>query len=584
MNQLLSDSRLANIGANTVLDGFETYMRRFHEITRRAKIRFENRDWAGMQVDAAERLEMQEQAVTQTVNQVGELLEGRSDERLVWASVKAVYSGLIARQDNWELAETFFNSVSRRVFPRSGVDPQLDFVDTDFDVPPTKSKQLIYKTYTRSASVRALIRSIIKDANFEPPFEDLQRDVDLVATQIKATLKEIGALQVIEWAEIIRSVFFRRRAAYIMGRLHSGSHVVPFVLAFRHQPEGIVIDAVLLDENDISVLTSFSRSYFHVDAERPYDLVRFLRLMMPRKRVAELYISLGFNKHGKTELYRDILHHVTYTQDKFDIARGQRGMVMIAFTMPSFDMLIKIIKDRFDPPKRTDHQAVKDKYHLVFMHDRAGRLIDAQQFEQLRFRRSNFTEDLLAELLQVASQTVSLEGDYVVIQHAYIERRIIPLNLYVNEADEEAARQAVIDYGQAIKDLAATNIFPGDLLTKNFGVSRHGRVIFYDYDEIMLLTDCKFKRFPPARFYEDDMMDVPHFGVDDDDIYPEQFPQFLGLRDELYQVFVQHHADLFDADYWRNVQVRVREDNPPPIYPYFSDRRLSATIERGGSG
>lgn len=575
MTPQLSDSRLANLGANTILEGFEFFQTQFNAITRRAKKRFETRDWAGMQEDATERLDSQDKMVYQIVEELKDLLGDRCKNKLIWASIKAVYSGLIAHRDNWELAETFYNSVTRRIFTTSsGVDPQVEFVDTDFEVPPTKTKTLVYRTYNRSDSISALIRTIILDYQFQIPFKHLDQDIHHVTDRLKTHLREIGALQVVEWAEVIKAAFFRRKAAYLVGRLYSGSHVVPIVIALRNYKDGIVIDALLLNEDDASILFSFARSYFHIDVDRPYDLVRFLRSIMPRKRIAELYISLGYNKHGKTELYRDILHHFAYTNNKFEIARGQRGMVMVTFTMPDYDIIIKIIKDHFDPPKKTNHQAVKDKYYLVFMHDRAGRLIDAQKFERLRFDRQYFSKDLLEELQAVAASAVEVTEDAVTISLAYIERRVIPLNIYVNEADEEAARAAVIDYGNAIKDLAATNIFPGDLLLKNFGVSRHGRVLFYDYDEISLLTDCKFRRMPPARSYVDEFSDEPWFAYDEDDIFPEQFPQFLGLRDDLRDVFVEHHSDLFDANYWKKIQEQLNNANIPLIYPYSNEKRL----------
>ena len=86
----------------------------------------------------------------------------------------------------------------------------------------------------------------------------------------------------------------------------------------------------------------------------------------------------------------------------------------------------------------------------------------------------------------------------LVIQHVYIERRMIPLNIYLQEAGPEQMAHAVVEYGNAIKDLVSANIFPGDMLWKNFGVTRHGKVVFYDYDEIEYITDCNFRRVPAA--------------------------------------------------------------------------------------
>ncbi len=578
MTRRLTDSRLANLGAQTILLGFDEYHTEFKTITRRAKIRFEQRDWHGMFTDAAERLDLYRETVNRTVAELRELLGDRANNKLVWASMKAVYSGLIADRDDWELAETFFNSVTRRIFTTVGVDEQIEFVDTDFESPPTQARRSVYRTYRRAASTKALVEQILRDfalrEPFHVPFANLSRDAALAAREIESHLRAVGALRVVERAEMVRAVFYRGKAAYLIGRLFSGSHLLPLVIALLHEPEGIVIDAVLLEENEVSILFSFARSYFHVDVERPYDLVRFLKSIMPRKRVAELYISIGYNKHGKTELYRDILNHLATTDDRFEIAPGQRGMVMAVFTLPAYDLVFKVIRDRFPPPKRTTRREVKEKYHLVFKHDRAGRLVDAQEFEYLKFDRRRFTDELLDELGRVAGQTVYVDGDYVVIRHAYVERRVIPLDIYVREADEEAAEAAVIDYGNAIKDLAATNIFPGDMLLKNFGVTRHRRVVFYDYDELCLLTDCRFRRLPPARTLEDELSGEPWFHVGPNDIFPEEFPRFWGLKGRLLEVFLEHHADLFDAEFWQQMQERIRSGEVINIFPYPQHKRL----------
>ncbi len=578
MAHRLTDSRLANLGARIILQGFEEYHTDFKTITRRARIRFEQRDWHGMQADAAERLDLYRRVVDRTVADVRELLGDRVHHKLVWASMKAVYSGLIADRDDWELAETFFNSVTRRIFTTIGVDEQIEFVDTDFELPPTAPRRSVYRTYRRAVTTATLVEQILRDfalrEPFHIPFADLTRDAHLVAREVEAHLKAIGALKVVERAEIVRSVFYRGQAAYLVGRLFSGSHLIPFVIALLHEPEGLVVDAVLLDENDVSILFSFARSYFHVIIERPYDLVRFLKSIMPRKRVAELYISIGYNKHGKTELYRDMLNHLATTDDRFEIAPGQRGMVMTVFTLPAYDLVFKIIQDRFAFPKRTTREAVKEKYRLVFKHDRAGRLVDAQEFEYLKFARHRFTDELLDELLRVAGRSVHVDDDHVIIRHTYVERRVIPLDIYVREADDEAAEAAIIDYGNAIKDLAATNIFPGDMLLKNFGVTRHRRVVFYDYDELCLLTECRFRTFPQARHLEDELAPDPWFHVGEHDIFPEEFRRFWGLRGRLLEVFLEHHADLFEVDFWRHMQERIHSGEVIHIFPYPQHKRL----------
>jgi isocitrate dehydrogenase kinase/phosphatase len=379
---------------------------------------------------------------------------------------------------------------------------------------------------------------------------------------------------------MLKSVFYRGRAAYIVGQILVSGNTFPFIIGLDNPHGSIVVDAVILDEDQASILFSFAYSYFRVLTDRPHDVVEFLRGVMPLKRPAELYISLGYNKHGKTELYRDLLHHLANSDDRFEIADGVPGMVMIVFTMPGYDLVFKVIRDRFAKPKEVTRREVMDKYRLVFRHDRAGRLIDAQEFEHLKFRRARFSEALLENLTREAARSVDLTEEDVVIRHAYIERRLVPLNLYLERVDEQASRAATLDYGQSIKDLMATNIFPGDLLLKNFGVTRHGRVIFYDYDELCLLTDCKFRRIPPALAVEDEMAAETWFSVGDQDVFPEQFPEFLGLTGPLREVFVAQHSDLFDVKLWRKAQKSHRDGNLIRIYPYPQSVRLRQDGER----
>ena len=577
MTTRLTDSRLANVGAKTIQTAYATFQRQFRTITARAVIRFETQDWAGMQADSAERLGLYRRIIDLVEAAIRDLLGDRVENKMIWASMKAVYSGLITDHDDWELAETFFNSVTRHVFTTVGVDPQIEFVATDFETPPTRPRSPVYRSYNRIASTESLVATVLQDFAFTTPYEDAPRDAVLVAARIEAQLEHLGALQSVDRLELIRSPFFRGMGVYLVGRLFSGSHRIPFALALIHGPQGITVDSILLDENSVSILFSFAHSYFHVDVERPYDLIHFLKNIMPRKRLGELYISIGHHKHGKTEFYRNLLDHLAYTTEKFEIARGQRGMVMLVFTMPGYDMVFKLIKDFFNYPKGSTRKEVMGKYDLVYRHDRAGRLVDAQAFEFLAFSRNLFSDELLAALAADCTQSATITDDTVVISHAYFQRRVIPLDIYIRNTHETAARAAVGDYGQAIKDMASSNIFPGDMLLKNFGVTRHGRVVFYDYDELCLLEECNFRRLPPSERYEDSMAAEPWFHVNPNDIFPEEFAHFLGLSGNLREEFEQHHADLYTTDYWRSVQAAIGSGVRLHIYPYQPEQRLQRT-------
>jgi isocitrate dehydrogenase kinase/phosphatase len=575
MVQRLTNSRLANLEARAIFAACARFQSQFKAITERAGERFAQRDWHGMQADAAERLDIYRQVVEQAVAELRLTLADRLHDAWVWASIKAVYSGLIVECDDWEIAETFFNSITRQIFTTVGVDPQIEFVDTDFESPPTPSCRPVYRSYDRATNTAALIATILADISLGAPFANLSRDAQLVAERIDAQLAVLGVAGGAICVEVATAVFYRGKGAYLVGRIRSGAQSVPLALALLNPPQGVIVDAALLREREVSILFSFTRSYFHIDVARPYDMVRFLRSIMPRKRIAELYTAIGYHKHGKTEQYRDLLAHLAASDDQFEIAPGQRGMVMAVWTLPSYDLVFKVIKDRFDAPKDTTRQAVMDHYQLVFKHDRAGRLVDAQEFEYLQFERRRFLPALLDELRRVAAQSVIMEAQHVIIKHAYVERRVTPLDLYVRQADVAAASAAVVDYGYALKDLAATDIFPGDMLLKNFGVTRQGRVVFYDYDELCLLRTCIFRALPPPTTLDEEFAGEPWFFVGEHDIFPEELRRFLGLPSALAGTFMRYHDDLFDVRFWHAIQARLRAGEVLDIFPYPQSERLA---------
>jgi isocitrate dehydrogenase kinase/phosphatase len=573
----LTDSRLAALCADAAWQAFLSYRADFHIITGRAADRFLHRDWPGAYGDAAERLGLYGRVLDELVAAIHRLMGHRLEEKLLWAASKAVYSSLITRCNDAEIAESFFNSLTRRLFATVGVDQQIEFVDSDFDAPPTASSGTVQRSY-QGAELPALLAAILTELGFPAErYDDLPAAIATAVARLESKLS--GPVARIEMAQ---SVFFRGRSAYLVGAAFRAGdeHGLPLGLALLHGERGITLDALLMGEDDLAILFSFTRSYFRVEAARPYELVRFLKTLMPRKPLAELYTAIGYNKHGKTEFYRDFLRHLQASKDQFEKAKGERGMVMVVFTLPSYDVVFKLIKDRFDYPKDTSRSEVMCKYRLVFEHDRAGRLVEAYEFEHLRIARNRFRPELLEELQCCAAGSVSIKDDHVVIHHLYVERRVRPLNLYLAETNEPAARAAVIDYGQAIKDLAATNIFPGDLLPKNFGVTRHGRVVFYDYDELCWVTDCDFRELPAPTSYEEEIAAEPWFSVHENDIFPEEFPPFLGFRPDLMEILVDYHGDLFQAVAWRRMQTALRAGNILDIFPYGADKRLLRSPER----
>jgi len=575
MYRTLTEKRLATLTANVICEAFNTHQARYKGITQRARLRFKNRDWLSMQRDAAERLSLYKEVVDHIERRIKYLLGGRAQNKQVWERVKTIYSAMITGNHDWELAETFFNSITRRIFATVGVDRKIEFVNTDFDTPPNHFAGAVFHTYAGPEAAADLILQILTDYPLMAPFQNASHDAAQVAARIERHLLDQGVSGIIDRIEMVRNVFYRGMGAYLIGRIHAGSQQVPLALALLHPPGGIIVDAVLLDEDDVSILFSFTRSYFHVVVDRPYDLISFLKSILPRKRIAELYIAIGYTKHGKTELYRELLDHLMVChEDRFDISPGKPGMVMIVFNMPDYDLVFKLIRDRFQEPKNTTRRQVMEKYDLVFRHDRAGRLVDAQSFEHLKFDACCFSEPLLAELKQKAGSSVHIRNDHLIVNHAYVERRVTPLDVFLEQAEETEAGKIVIDWGNSIKDLAVSNIFPGDILLKNFGVTRHGRVVFYDYDELCPLTSCNIRKLPESVAYEDEMASEPWFFVDQNDVFPQEFRNFLGLSEPLRAVFLHHHADLFEVDFWLQAQQAIQAGNLPHIFPYEPSCRI----------
>jgi isocitrate dehydrogenase kinase/phosphatase len=564
---------LAPWAAETILSAYDSYKDAYRTITLRAPGRFRAREWHAAQADAVERLSLREQFLDGVIRQLLDGLGASAGDLALWSRAKAEFSRAIADRATSELAQTFYSSVARRVVNVVGVRPEIEFTDSD-PIPSAPGGPPVCLRYARQALTENTLREVLAGTPIEVPWADLDGDARIAAAELDSHLRGTDDEPALDAIEVLAPVFYRNKGAYLVGRLCRGDLHSPLVLAILHGERGLELDAILLTQTEANIVFSFTRSYFHVDTGQPREVVAFLRSIMPQKRTSELYISIGHHKHGKTLLYREIMDHLARSGDRFEDAAGDRGMVMIVFTLPGLDIVFKVIRDRFQPPKSTTRMEVKQKYQLVFRHDRAGRLVDAQEFEHLAFDAARFTPELLAELRSEAGETVRVEGERVVIEHLYAERRVVPLNLFIRKADEWSARLALLDYGQAIRDLAVTNTFPGDLLLKNFGVTRSARVVFYDYDELCLVTDVNFRDIPPPRSYDDETAGEPYFYVGENDVFPEEFIRFLGLPDRLRDAFLSHHAQVLTADFWRGCQTRLRAGEISDIFPYREAQRL----------
>jgi isocitrate dehydrogenase kinase/phosphatase len=558
--------------ARHIVAAFANYNAEFRAITRRAPLRFDTRDWKGGQRDAVERIELYDRFVNQTIAELRSLLGAAVLDRGLWRDLRGEFAAQIAGLADPEFTKTFFSSISRRLFGTVGVAPDIEFVATDLDPLAAVRATVLTNTYVNHGSLSLLFEDLLGDVRFRSPWQDLDRSIAHVTQEVNAQLRARGEQRQVQRVEVIRPVFYQISRAYLVGRIAGREFLVPLVIALKNGNDGVLVDAVMLAEADVSIVFSFTRSYFHADLERVAEAVVFLKSLMPRKPVSELFTVLGRARQGKTERYRELMRNLESATDEFVHAPGERGLVMVCFTLPSSDVVFKVIRDRFAYPKTVRREEVLAKYRMVFIHDRAGRLVDAQEFRRLRFPRARFAPALLEELRCETAQTVREDGADLVFDHLYIERRMTPLNLYLRAASAPDAERVVLDYGQCIRDLAYTDIFPGDLLLKNFGVTRHGRVIFYDYDELCRVTDCNFRDLPPATDPEDEMRGEAWFYVGERDVFPETFLNFLGFNDAQRAALLRLHAEILTAAFWRGVQQRLADGEVLEVLPYHPHR------------
>jgi len=596
------DSPLAYDIAKAMMDGFNRHYRLFRTESARAKHRFETADWHGQQRAQRERIEFYDLRVKECTMRLEKEFKAGQQPMEVWHQVKLHYIGLLVDHHQPELAETFFNSVTTKILHRTHFHNNFIFVrpavSTEYIENEEPAARPTYRAYypSRENMFETLLR-IVDNFQLQREFDDLPRDMRHVLGAMQGRLDKVR-LRANFQIQVLSSLFFRNKGAYLVGKIINGFNEVPFALPILHNEAGkLTIDAALFGEDDLQILFSFARAYFMVDMEIPSAYVQFLRSLMPRKPRAEIYNALGLAKQGKTLFYRDFLYHLKHSSDKFRIAPGIKGMVMLVFDLPSFPFVFKLIKDYYPPQKDTTREQIKGKYLLVKQHDRVGRMADTLEYSEVAFPRSRFDDELIAEIQKFAPSQLEIsdrDGDgqqEVIIKHIYIERRMIPLNIYLQESfdtglsDPRAQQQmehSVIEYGNAIKDLVAANIFPGDMLWKNFGVTRNGKVVFYDYDEIEYITDCNFRRVPTPRNEEDEMSGEIWYSVGKYDVFPETFGPFLLGNNAVREVFMKHHGDLLDVEFWQTHKERILAGHVYDVFPYDVSRRFVHTHEAEG--
>ena len=570
---------LASDIAGAILEGFDRHYRIFSKMCAEAQERFERADWAAVRAAQGARIDLYDARVREAVAAITTRFPRARDDESVWPQVKRAYIELLYDHRRPELAETFFNSVACRVLKRTYYRNEYIFwrpaVSSEF----IDGERPAYRCYhPATQGFRRTLAAIIADTGLGVPFEDLPRDLRHLVRALRMHFPRPQERHANLQVQVLSSLFFRGQAAYIVGRIINGDQEHPFAVPVRHAADDgpLVLDALLLGTQRLDVLFSLARGYFMVEMDVPAAYIGFLRKLMPTRAAAELYTAVGLQKQGKTLFYRDLQEHLAHATDRFVEAPGVRGLVMVVFTLPSFPCVFKLMRDTFGAPKQSTHDDVRRQYQLVKHHDRVGRMADTLEFSDVAFPLARFDAALLAELETACASMVERDGERLIVKHLYIEARVTPLDLYLRGADDARARHGIMEYGRAIRELAAAGIFPGDLFCKNFGVTRTGRVVFYDYDEVALLTELTFRDLVAPRDDLDELSAEPWYSVGPNDVFPEEWPSFLFAPGRDRTFFLEMHAELVTARWWATRQDDIRRGVVPDVLPYPEELRLGS--------
>lgn len=571
---MINQETVHAVAAN-IAEKYDILLAEFNNITLCAKEYFETRRFTDLFHRQQERYRLYGKYVKEVFEDTKIYLDTNLYEVVYWKAIKKEFSILVKDKPHHLNSETFYNSITRKVFLDKSFNHDYEFFDyTDYRPQPAIENE-IYDTIECSHFSTVAVKQILQYFKFNVPFEDINRDAQRIFDEMAPTIINQKSNLFLDRIEVVKTVFYRNRGAFLIGRLFYKNWSMPIVIPMLNEDKGIFADSVIYLTAEISIIFSFTRASFFVHTPYPAQLIDYLKSMMSHKTVGELYDSIGYYRHGKTILYRDLMNYIYNHDDKFIVAPGIRGMVMAVFTLKYYNFVFKIIRDKFEAPKNCTRNFVIKKYEEVEINDRVGRMAYAHLFENLEFPRNLFSHELIAELKETCKESVEFKGDKVLIKHIYLERRMTPLNLYLkNEVNPINKGRVILDYGFCIKELAAANIFPGDLLLKNFGVTRHGRVIFYDYDEIAKVTDCRFRRLP--IYTDDDDTRGMHemIAAEPNDIFPEEFKAFMAPDGPIGEIFLAEHHELFDPKFWRDIQKRIESGEYMQFFAYDRYKRF----------
>ncbi|MCF8259112.1 MAG: bifunctional isocitrate dehydrogenase kinase/phosphatase, partial [Flavobacteriales bacterium] len=336
----MSDNLSVREGAFSIRDSFEVYHTAFKALTRQAGKVFAQREWTAIPGLINSRQGLYGSSIEEAASVLSAIVGDSIRDRSTWVGLKREFAQVIGHRHDVSIVHSFYNSVLRLMFSQEGIDPDIEFIDHGRRlVASSMPTQPVYERFHPGPDqLEALWARILRSYNFGFRFQDFDRDVERIARVVREKVVEkFGRQEEVDQLDMVRSVFYRNKGAYLVGKISKGNLHIPIVLPLLHHEDGVVVDGVLLSKDEIAVIFSFSRSYFFVESESPVDLIHFLRPLMSHKNPSELYASIGYDRHAKTVLFKEIYQHLERSDDQFVIAPGTKGMVMVVITLPTFN-------------------------------------------------------------------------------------------------------------------------------------------------------------------------------------------------------------------------------------------------------
>ena len=563
------EAQRIELTAEWILGVFDSFYDEFLRLTWAAKAAFENRDHPMAVSNARRRLGLYNATVYPLADELRAAFPQLKERARLWREVEAVYRAAVSGRYEADLALAYLHSVQRRVHYGEWRPVEYGFGGSHRVVPPADA---VYERFACSWPLEPLlIQRALQVADLSVPFCDPKEDAELIARRVNDVLagRGGGGLRAIE---MIRGGFFRNRGAYLMGRMIlKGADLKPLVIALFNHAEGVRAEAVLQAVPHVHNLCSSTEAPFQVTNRHYHELAGFLSSIMPSRPLGLHYSTIGYYHFSKVAVMHEVRRRLIHDGERLAVAPGSPGTVTIAFTSPRSDYVLKVIRDRPTSGYKWDSfagvDAVLAKYKRVHEINRTGSMLDNIVYYNLRLERSWFEPALAQELLDAAVNSVQLQGEALVFRYLIVQRKLTPLNVFLESAPEDKAVRAMMNLGFCIRNNAAANVFNKDFDTRNYGVNRYLKIYLYDYDAVERLTDVKVRT---NRDRCDGEEEVPAWFFEPGVIFlPEEIEAGLRVRDRtLRRAFRAAHAELMSVEYWEGLQQALRAGEVPGIHTF----------------